>query len=77
MFFLDFSTMSERRVNVFDMEIELSDCLRAILIPRESIYLHSHRTLSDKASSLMPLRCIKTTVARIAGAVMIKLSDNL
>lgn len=77
MFFFDFYTMSDNKVKVLEIEIELSDWRRAIFIPRESIYLHSQRTFSDKASSLIPFLFIKTTVAKIAGAVIIRLSDKL
>jgi hypothetical protein len=69
--------MSDSNTKVFEMEMELSDCLLAILIPLESISLHSHITFSDKVSSLMPFLCIRTTVAKIAGAVMIRLSERL
>ena len=77
MFFLDFSTMSDMSARVFDIEMELSDCLLAILIPLESISLHNHMTFSERVSSLMPFRCMRTTVAKIAGAVMIRLSERL
>jgi hypothetical protein len=69
--------MSYIRARVLEMEIELSDCLLAILIPLESIYLHNHMTFSDKVSSLIPFLCMSTTVAKIAGAVMIRLSERL
>lgn len=72
MSFLDFVIISERRANVVVIEIELSDWLLAIFIPLEDIYLQSHITLSAKLSSLIPLRFINTTLARIAGAVIVK-----
>ncbi len=66
--------MSESRAIVFDIEILLSDWLLAILIPLDVIYLQSHIIPSLKASSLIPLRCIKTTVANTDGAVIKSLS---
>ena len=66
--------MSLSNVKVLEIEIEWSDWLLAILIPLEEIYLQSHKTCSESISSLIPLRFINTTVARIAGAVIMRLS---
>lgn len=55
-------------------EIDELDCVLAILIPLSEISLQSHPAFSLRLSSEIPLRCIKTMVARIAGAVTTKLS---
>lgn len=73
-FFFDFETISDNRVIVFEIEILLSDWLLAILIPLDVIYLQSHIIPSLKASSLIPFRCINTTVANTEGAVIKSLS---
>lgn len=77
MFFFDFYTVSDNRFNVVVIEIELSDWERAIFTPREPIYLHNQLTFYANVSSLIPFLYIKTTVAKIAGAVIIKLSLKL
>ena len=77
MFFFDFYTVSDSRFSVVEIEIELSDWERAIFKPREPIYLHSQLTFSVNVSSLIPFLYIKTTVAKMAGAVIIKLSLRL
>jgi|LakMenEpi03Aug12_release.lakeMendotaPanAssembly.Ray.scaffolds.fasta_scaffold4778388_1 hypothetical protein len=69
--------ISDKSDKVVVIEIELSDWLLAIFMPLEEIYLQSHKTFSARLSSLIPFLYIKTTVANIAGEVMIKLSLSL
>ena len=70
--FLDFVTTSLRSYRVFEMEIEESDWLLAILIFLEASYLQSQAVVWDKESSEMPFRYMRMQVAKIAGAVTTK-----